>query len=158
MNNKFFHYPECGLDYIYLLNGLKEPEGNPFKTNYTLHEKNLYSTIIHYLVHKRTNLLGKEIKFIRNYLSMTQEELGQHLNVSLNTILNWEKNKSRIHGSSEYLLKLLSIDNGITEIEQKLYEFSGLGPFSIPKKIIFERIDYIWEYNKNLSEYITKEE
>ena len=38
--------------------------------------------------------LGKQIKFYRNQISMSQEELADRIFVSRQTISNWENDKS----------------------------------------------------------------
>lgn len=104
MKDKFYHYTECGLDNVFLVNGCSvDKEGVLFIKDVL----GLHRTIGYSLVHSGRKLKGKEIKFARHYMDLSQKTLGQILGVDYQTILLWEKGRGKITVMADKFLKLL---------------------------------------------------
>lgn len=105
---KTYHYTECGLDNIYLVNGFKVSKSKSGDEEIFIHDiHGLHKTIGMILVSKRGLLSGKEIKFIRHTLDLSQTTLAKILGCSYQTILLWEKNKIKISKTADHLLKVI---------------------------------------------------
>jgi putative transcriptional regulator len=101
---KMYHYTECGLDNIYLSNGFTvDKEG--ILSIQDIH--GLHRAIGHNLVYKVRRLKGKEIRFIRHYMDLSQKGFGELLRVDYQTVLRWEANRNVIPQTAERLLKIL---------------------------------------------------
>lgn len=101
--NKPYRYLESGLDNVYLVNGFDlSDNGELF-----IHDvRELHRAIGMSLVEQKNVLSGKEVKFIRKHMDMSQTELGDLLSVGYQSVLNWEKEKCSIDGAADRLLKL----------------------------------------------------
>src|SRR5437016_4412868 len=107
MKNIPYHYTECGLKNIYLINGfntINTPDGIAISINDI---DGLHKAIGLSLVNGQKDLANEEIKFIRNEMLMSQRTLSHLLGVSEQAINRWEKGKVKIPKPSESLLRLL---------------------------------------------------
>lgn len=103
-----YHYTECGLDNIYLINGFKITQTEDEQEIISINDINgLHKSIGLMIVLKSGLLSGKEIKFIRHTLDWSQKRLAQFLGVDYQTILRWEKHKGDISKTADRLLKTL---------------------------------------------------
>lgn len=103
MQSKTYHYIECGLDNVWLENGFELSEnGELFIAE--IHQ--LHKVIGESLVQQKNLLNGKEIKYIRRHLDLSQSGLGGILGVDYQSVLNWEKDKHPINESADRLLKV----------------------------------------------------
>lgn len=106
MKDKLFHYTECGLDNVYLSNGYSiDKDGALFIEDIL----GLHRAIGFSLVHCGRKLKGKEIRFIRHYMDVSQKTLGEMLGVEYLTVLRWEKGEIRITVMADRFLKILFI-------------------------------------------------
>ena len=104
-----YHYTECGLDNIYLVNGfeyVKTPHGRSLNIQDI---EGLHRAIGMMLVREKKNLDGSEFRFLRHELNMTQRVLAEVLNVDVQRVARWEKekNKGTIDGPALGLLRVL---------------------------------------------------
>ena len=109
MEQTRYHYTECGLDNIYLVNGfdiVKTPRGAAVNIR---NIEGLHRAIGQILVHEKQNLSGKEFRFLRHELNMTQQNLASVLRVSVQSVARWEKGKNarQIDGPAQGLLRVL---------------------------------------------------
>lgn len=93
---KPYHYTQCGLDYIYLMDG------------YTIHEtecgegisienmKELYNFIADEIVSFPVCFRGQEVRFIRSVLDLTQHQIAKILGVTRDTIAKYEKERNKV--------------------------------------------------------------
>lgn len=104
VNDKPFHYAACGLDYVYLLNGVvveKDPDYGDIITIEAQDE--LHRSIGLHIIGK-PSMTNREFKFLRKVMGVTQEELAWDLQVDVQTVANYEK-KGRIPGNSQKLMR-----------------------------------------------------
>lgn len=102
-----FHYTQCGLDNIYLANGfniIQDEDGEIFSI---CNIEGLHFAIATYLITQKKQLSGKEIRFLRHELLMSQATLANCLGVTEQTVHRWEKDKTEIPKSSELLLRVV---------------------------------------------------
>ena len=96
MSENFYHYTECGLSNIYLINGYKIIETNQGKAVSINDIDGLHKAIGMLLVSSKKDFLGDEIRFIRHEMLMSQDTLAHLLGVSEQTIRRWENDKINI--------------------------------------------------------------
>jgi DNA-binding transcriptional regulator YiaG len=89
--SKHFHYTACGLDNVWLANGFKVKttrHGNAVAVNDV---DGLHLLISQTLIDKPGRLAGKEFRFLRTQLGLSQEALGTMLDFSENAVSLWER-------------------------------------------------------------------
>ena len=150
---KTYHYTECGLDNIYLVNGFKITKTKSGDKEIFIHDiHGLHKAIGMILISKRGLLSGKEIKFIRSTLDLSQTTLAKILGCSYQTVLLWEKEKVVISKTADHLLRAiffsyLDIEGG-RAIYDKINEISDLDANTAEvenaRKIELEEISDVW--------------
>src|ERR1700738_5263066 len=76
-----YHYRECGLPNVYLVNGYRETE-TPYGRGVSIEDvEGLHMAIAQALVEEKPSLTGPEVRFIRKLLELTQTQLAQLLGV-----------------------------------------------------------------------------
>jgi len=100
-------YNDCGLDDVYLLGGYERIE-TPYGAGIVVKDlDDLHNAITLYLVSEKKVLSGKELRFLRKQLNLTQAELGRRLRLSDQQVARWEKEQCEISGPADLLLRLL---------------------------------------------------
>jgi putative transcriptional regulator len=102
-----YHYAECGLDNVYLINGFTRvitPRGESVKIQ---NIEGLHKAIGSILAEEKRDISGKEFRFLRHEMNLTQRSLADILKVDTQTVARWEKGHSRIDGPAQLLLRLL---------------------------------------------------
>lgn len=133
MTDKQYHYRECGLEDVYLLNGF-EFKSSKYGELVMIHDiDGLHREIGLYLVREKADLTGAEVRFIRHELDISQRMLGNLLHKSGQSVARWEKDQSKIDGSSDRLLRVLfenhaqpaGEQNGIRQMLEHLAELDS---------------------------------
>lgn len=123
--NKQYHYTECGLDNVYLLNGF-EFTATPYGRGVSIHDVDgLHAAIGMKLAEQTSTLEGKEVRFLRHELDLSQKILAGLLAVDEQSVARWEKGKTKIPGPAQRLLssvyrEMITGDSKITENLEKL--------------------------------------
>ncbi len=129
---EYYHYTECGLDNIYLVNGYKITKLTDGDEEIFIHDiHGLHVAISNILIFKKGLLEGSEIKFIRTMLDLSQNKLAALIGCRYQQILLWEKNKNKISKPADRLLRITlftylykDIDNG--EVFERINEIADL--------------------------------
>ena len=95
-----YHYLECGLDNVYLVNGY------PWLDSID----ELHVSIGKLLVQKAGSLTGSEIWFLRHEMGFSQKVLGERLGVCLQTLCRWEKGRTRVKPDKDVSLRTLYLE------------------------------------------------
>ena len=105
--SKTYHYRQCGLEDVYLVNGfVREP--TPYGETVKIHDiDGLHSAIGMNLIQNKKELAGAEIRFLRHELDLSQRTLGGLLGKSSQTVARWEKEQTPIDSTADRLLRLL---------------------------------------------------
>lgn len=103
------HYAECGLDSIYLLNGFfKETyDGEDYVTITDM--DGLHEAIGLHIILSRKAPSGKELRFLRNEMEMSQVDLANHLSISDQSVARWEKGHTEAPGPAVFAIKVLFV-------------------------------------------------
>lgn len=98
-----YHYVESGLDTVFLANGFEQRNGTV-----TIHDLDgLHKAIGSSLACKRQRLTGKEFRFLRTELLLSQSSLAQVLGVRELTVARWEKGENDIPVTTEAALRTM---------------------------------------------------
>ncbi|HEY8709343.1 MAG TPA: helix-turn-helix domain-containing protein [Burkholderiaceae bacterium] len=101
-----YHYTQCGLDNVWLENGY-EIKSTPYGKASAVHDVDgLHALLAAKLVEKHGALTGKEFRFLRAWLSMTQEALAQMMGVTEGALSLWER-KDAVPSLNEKMLRLM---------------------------------------------------
>lgn len=95
MAAKQYQYTECGLDFVYLVNGfefVRTSQGNAVRIQDI---DGLHRFIGQHLINDRKHLSGKEIRFLRHEMLLSQASLARLLGVDEQTVARWEKGAGR---------------------------------------------------------------
>jgi putative transcriptional regulator len=104
-------YKACGLDDIYLLSGydVETIDGEEYITVKDL--DGLHRAIGRYLSETKKELSGKEVRFLRRQMDLTQSELARLFGCDAQQIARYEKDKNKIPGPADRLLRALYKDH-----------------------------------------------
>jgi len=131
MNDERYHYLECGVDNVYLVNGFRYVD-TPRGQGIIIEDLDgLHSAIGRYLVRNKKRLSGDEFRFLRHELNLTQVHLGALLDVSDQQVARWEKGESKIPGAADKVIRMLYTEHiggndRITDILKRLAELDEL--------------------------------
>lgn len=104
MTTERYHYTECGLDNIYLGNGFSAaPNGDVVIKDL----EGLHKAIGRMLVSRKAELSGKEIRFLRHEMGMSQATLAHLLRVSEQAVARWEKGKTEAPKPADTIIRAL---------------------------------------------------
>lgn len=105
------HYKACGLDDVYLMSGydvVQTPDGDGIRIRDL---EGLHDAIGHYLATYKKVLNGKELRYLRNHMDLTQSELGKLVGLSSQQVARWEKEQNKPSGAAESLVRILFLED-----------------------------------------------
>ncbi len=109
MTAPLYHYTESGLDNVWLASGFEFVEGSGGRRQVVINDiDGLHNGIGKMLTGSKKDLTGKEIRFLRTQMLMSQGALAKLLEVSEQAIHRWEKGKTgQVPKPAETLIRLL---------------------------------------------------
>lgn len=117
-----YHYNECGLEGIHLLNGYRM-ETTPYGTGVAVEDEDeLLHVIALSLIQRRPMLTGREVRFLRRRMDMTQAELAKVLRTDVQTVARWEKGQSKLSGPADELMRLVYLLETGEDIDDEFLE------------------------------------
>lgn len=143
--SKPYHYTECGLDDVYLLNGVKRHK-TPYGSGVAIEKAmELHEAIgTHMCLHK-ASLNGKEFRFLRKLMDLTQSEVASYLGCDVQSVARWEKGKTDVNPAAEKLLRILYLGSRKHKIDaaELIKLLSGLDE-KITERQVFEETSKGW--------------
>lgn len=117
-------YKGCGLDDVYILGGYKTVNTNYGEGIAVDDIDGLHRAIGEFLVTQKKELSGKELRFLRKEMDLTQSELGKFIGISSQQVARWEKSHSAISGPADVLLRKLYLEhiNGSISLRELVRE------------------------------------
>jgi len=142
-----FHYKDCGLDNVWLKNGFNEIETEYGPAISIFNLEGLHSTIGMQIIECNALLNGKEIRFLRKEMDLSQKHLGEILGVSEESIRGWEKGRNKITAPSDKLIRILykEHETGDGMIRDALERLSQMNVEDHCRKIELESTDQGWK-------------
>src|SRR3546814_544015 len=95
---KPYHYTECGLDYVYLVNGFEVIDTGYGPVVQVMNASKLDRAIADAVVRRQSRLVGREVRFLRGILDMTQAEFGKALGKDAQSIAR-DRKSTRLNSS-----------------------------------------------------------
>ncbi len=148
---KEYHYTECGLDNIYLINGFEVTKNNDDEEIFIHDIHGLHKAIGTAIIFKKGLLSGNEVKFIRTTLDFSQKRLASFLGHTYQTVLLWEKNKTPISKTADRLLRAIFFEYLHPEKDRKIYDLiNEIADYDADvvagdRKIVFEEMANEWQ-------------
>ncbi len=105
---KRYHYTECGLDNVILVGVILVEDADGEETVHIPHINQLHKTIAKGIIDRPAGMSGKELRFLRTEMGMTQAELAELLHRDAQSIARWEKGEVEIDGNAETVVRLLA--------------------------------------------------
>ena len=102
-----YHYRECGLDDVYLMNGVRFQEVDGETGVIILNIDGLHRAIARNIVMNKSLMGGRDVRFLRKHLELTQADLAKWLACDPQTVARWEKDQTKIPGSADRLTRML---------------------------------------------------
>lgn len=101
---ELYQYRACGLDYVYLRNGYVRRHGGPISIR---NEGALHETIARAIITSSYPLRGKEVRFLRSLLKLSQAGLARVLQTTRVTVARWEGSANQpMPGTADTALRL----------------------------------------------------
>jgi putative transcriptional regulator len=140
-----YHYTECGLDDVYLLNGYKRHQ-TPYGDGVAVENAaGLHKAIAEYICFNKATLNGKEIRFLRKLLDLTQAELAVWLACDQQSVARWEKGKTEVNGAADRLMRTLYLAHcGGVDVPKLINTVAALDA-KIEERQVFEFTSEEWK-------------
>lgn len=143
-----YHYKQCGLDFVYLSGGVDFVDGPRGKQIVIRDIDGLHKAIGRFLVNERHTLSGKELRFLRHEMLMSQATMATLLDVSEQTVHRWEAGKTDAPKPAEALIRLLyneQFGNNNEKIKTALKRIAALEDEIDKKRLTLTDRDGGWE-------------
>ncbi|WP_211217661.1 helix-turn-helix domain-containing protein [Novispirillum itersonii] len=137
-----FHYTQCGLDYIWLLNGYTVEETRWGRAVSVQDADGLHQAIGRAIVGGGQRLRGQEVRFLRARLKLSQDGLAVLLGSTRGSVARWEAEPDKaIPGTADHGLRMLyvlkmqehplicQITDLLAELDERTHGSAGPVPF-----------------------------
>lgn len=120
-----YHYTECGLDNVFIegMEAIQDHDGDEIIMIEAVGA--LHKVIAEGIVCLPSKMGGKELRFLRTEMGLTQAQLGEVLKVTLLTVSRWERDEKGINDAAEMLVRLLTAKRLDLDIEIDVDTVSG---------------------------------
>ncbi|MES1192663.1 MAG: helix-turn-helix domain-containing protein [Steroidobacter sp.] len=143
-----YHYKACGLDDVYLLSGY-EIYNTHYGPGVSVRDVDaLHRAIGEYLTKHKKILNGKEVRFLRKQMDLTQSDLGKFLGVTDQQVARYEKGESKkMPGAADAVLRMLYLEHvgGNISIRELLTELEDTDAPARNEKQVFAEEDGVWK-------------
>lgn len=139
------HYQESGLSNIYLVNGFRYVE-TPYGRSVIIEDLDgLHRAIGQFLTREKKTLNGREFRFLRHELDLSQARLAGLFGVDAQSVARWEKGRTKIPGAVERMIRAvyeehIGANRTVTKILSDLAELDDV----IDQELSFEDTDEGW--------------
>lgn len=120
-----YRYAECGLDSV-LIEGMDVLVDDGGKKSITIPNINgLHRVIALGIVRKKTSINGKELRYLRTEMGMTQAQLALVVHREPLTVSRWERGEDNIDSNAEALIRMCATQELGLPTDTKVAEISG---------------------------------
>lgn len=140
-----YHYQECGLKNVYLVNGYHEID-TPYGKAIAIEDvEGLDRAIAHNLITYKSKLSGSEFRFLRKHLGLSQAKLAALLGNNEQAVAIWEKTSNIPKWAANMLRKLVSECLGENKTLMDIIErINNLDRDEYEEAIRFEECNHQW--------------
>lgn len=133
-----YHYTECGLDNVFI-EGMDMIQDHAREDIVVIPAIGmLHKVIAEGIVKLPTKMSGRELRFLRSEMGMTQSRLAEVLKVTLLTVGRWEREETPIKDAAEMLVRLMAIEQlnldvkmGVDDVSEKVTHEPRISPIRI---------------------------
>lgn len=139
-----YHYTECGLNNVWLSNGYKVKETSYGEAVSVMDVDGLLEALALNLTEKKGRLTGKEFRFLRLWLCMSQEGIARLMSVQEQSVSLWERT-GKVTKSGDTLARLLVLErlNGDGKIEEIITRINTVESL-VNQKIVARATQHKW--------------
>ncbi|MBR0847100.1 helix-turn-helix transcriptional regulator [Bradyrhizobium diazoefficiens] len=120
-----YRYTESGLDNV-LIEGMAVLVDDGGEKSVTIPNINgLHKVIALGIVRRKTSMSGKELRFLRTEMGMTQAKLAEVVHREPLTISRWERSEDTIDANAEALIRVCATQELGLPTDTKVTEISG---------------------------------
>lgn len=139
-----YHYKECGLKNVHLLNGYRIVE-TPYGQSVSIENiEGLHSVIAESLVEDKPALTGPEFRFLRKYLEMSQKRVGQIAGATEQAVRYWEKLGRIPKWADHWIRAIFLLKKGDQTFEQLIDRLNSIDRADIERQWRFEDTEDGW--------------
>ncbi len=122
---KRYHYTECGLDNVIINGAAFIKDDNDDETISIPYINGLHRAIAQSIVTQKGSMTGKELRFLRTELGMTQAQMAELVHHKPLSINRWENGKVSIDGNAEVLIRRHAAETLGLDLKISTKELSG---------------------------------
>lgn len=151
MKKRPYQYTECGLDNVYLVNGFKSVGTPRGKGIHIENVDGLHRAIGRFLIEEKKRLTGKDLRFLRHELDMTQQTFSHLVGVDVQSVARWEKGRSEVPGPADRLMRMIykeAIEKRNVKIVEPLKRLAELDEIlngDDEEQLCFEEVSDQWQ-------------
>jgi putative transcriptional regulator len=141
-----YHYVQCGLDDVFLLNGYTRHR-TPYGAGVSIEDvEGLHNVIAQHICLSKASLSGKEFRFLRKLMDLTQVEVAVNLGYDVQSVARWEKGKAEVNGAADRLLRILFLGSQSVDMEPaELIKIIATLDAKIKDRQVFEETEAGWK-------------
>jgi DNA-binding transcriptional regulator YiaG len=138
-----YHYTECGLDNVMVFGMMPCVDDDGDQVVTILNIADLHRLIAKEIVSHEAGISGKELRFLRTEMGMTQAELAKIVHHDAQSVARWEKGEHPIGSNAEAVIRLLAIQRlGLQTEPGSIEELSQrCVPSAAPQPILIDGND-----------------
>jgi transcriptional regulator with XRE-family HTH domain len=126
-----YRYTESGLDDVFIINASLVVDDAGEKTIVIPNVNGLHLAIAKGIVQKPSGITGKELRFLRTEMGMTQAELASLVDREPLAISRWERGEvEAIDANAEVLIRLIAIETLKIDVKTTVRQVLS---FAMPK-------------------------
>ena len=126
-----YQYTECGLDNVFI-EGMNVVEDHAGEETVTIPAVGLlHQVIAEGIVSLPSKMSGKELRFLRTEMGMTQEQLAEILKIKSLTVSRWEREESPIQDAAEMLIRIMAVQRLQLDVEMDVDDVSDKVTLSV---------------------------
>src|SRR5205085_3333553 len=112
-----YHYRECGLDNVVIQGVVPciDDDSDPVVTITNI--TGLHQAIAGAIALHDAGISGKELRFLRTEMGMTQAELAKVVHHDTQSIGRWERSEHPIEPTAEAIIRLMAIERLDLDVE-----------------------------------------
>ncbi len=141
MEGKIYRYSECGLDHVFI-EGLEVVVDDAGEDVYSIPNlPSLHRAIAKSIVMQKSGLSGKELRFLRTEMGLSQAELAEVFRVSRITVNRWDREKGKIDSTAQVVIRLfvaerlgITLEVSIAEMAKRSVSSADTGSIRIDGK------------------------
>lgn len=115
-----YHYIESGLDHVYItgLTPIVDDDGDEvIEIPYVA---GLHAEIARGIVLSKGAIDGKELRFLRTEMGMTQAQLSEKVDVDAQTVGRWEREETPVSSTAELVIRRIAGERLVNAFDESM--------------------------------------